>query len=92
MTGDDDTLELRRAGPAERREALALLWRAARPDRAEVRAATLWLAVAGLLEAAGPLLGKEFRSVAAVLHGSFVAVLLHEITRYRNFFDEGGAL
>jgi len=56
----DDALELRRAGPAERREALALLWRAARPDRAEVRAATLWLAVAGLLEAAGPLLGKQF--------------------------------
>jgi len=40
----------------------------------------------------GALLGKEFRSVVAVLHGSFVAVLLHEITRYRNFFDEGGAL
>ena len=60
MTGDDDALELRRAGPAERRQALALLWRAARPDRAEVRAATLWLAVAGLLEAAGPLLGKQF--------------------------------
>jgi len=60
MTGDDDALELRRAGPAERRQALALLWRAARPDRAEVRAATLWLALAGLLEAAGPLLGKQF--------------------------------
>ena len=40
----------------------------------------------------GALLGKEFRSVVAVLHGSFVAVLLQEITRYRNFFDEGGAL
>lgn len=40
----------------------------------------------------GELLGKEFRSVVAVLHGSFVAVLLHEITRFRNFFDEGGAL
>lgn len=39
----------------------------------------------------GELLGKEFRSVVAVLHGSFVAVLLHEITRFRNFFDEGGA-
>jgi len=60
MTGDDDALELRRAGPAERRQALALLWRAARPDRAEVRAATLWLALAGLLEATGPLLGKQF--------------------------------
>jgi len=60
VTGDDDALELRRAGPAERRQALALLWRAARPDRAEVRAATLWLALAGLLEAAGPLLGKQF--------------------------------
>ena len=60
MSDGADALELRRAGPAERREALALLWRAARPDRAEVRAATLWLAVAGLLEAAGPLLGKQF--------------------------------
>lgn len=40
----------------------------------------------------GALLGKELRSVVAVLHGSFVAVLLHEITRYRNFFYEGGAL
>jgi len=60
VSADDDALELRRAGPAERRQALALLWRAARPDRTEVRAATLWLAVAGLLEAAGPLLGKQF--------------------------------
>ncbi len=39
----------------------------------------------------GDLLGKELRSAVAVLHGSFVAVLLHEITRFRNFFDEGGA-
>lgn len=39
----------------------------------------------------GELLGKELRSVVAVLHGSFVAVLSHEITRFRNFFDEGGA-
>ncbi len=39
----------------------------------------------------GELLGKELRSAVAVLHGSFVAVLLHEITRFRNFFDEGGA-
>jgi ATP-binding cassette subfamily B protein/ATP-binding cassette subfamily C protein/ATP-binding cassette subfamily B multidrug efflux pump len=55
-----DEIRLRRADPAERREAFALLWRAARPDRREVRTATLWLAVAGLLEAAGPLLGKQF--------------------------------
>ena len=55
-----DEIRLRRVDPAERREAFALLWRAARPDRLEVRAATLWLAVAGLLEAAGPLLGKQF--------------------------------
>ena len=55
-----DEIRLRRADPAERREAFALLWRAARPDRREVRTATLWLAAAGLLEAAGPLLGKQF--------------------------------
>jgi predicted RNA-binding protein YlxR (DUF448 family)/ribosomal protein L7Ae-like RNA K-turn-binding protein len=39
----------------------------------------------------GELLGKELRSVVAILHGPFVAVLLHEITRFRDFFDEGGA-
>ncbi len=56
----DDAVQLRRAGPGERRQAMALLWRAARPDGRHVTGATFWLAVAGLLEAAGPLFGKQF--------------------------------
>ena len=56
----EDTTDLRRANPGERRQAFALLWRAARPDRKQVSGATLWLGVAGLLEAAGPLFGKQF--------------------------------
>jgi len=56
----DDHPDLRRIGAPERRRAVALLWQSARPERRHVVAATLWLALAGLLEAAGPLLGKEF--------------------------------
>ncbi len=55
-----DHPDLRRAGPSERRDALALLWRAARPDKSQVVHATIWLAVAGLLDAAGPIFGKVF--------------------------------
>ena len=63
MAIDDDFADhpdLQRVGARERRQALALLWRAARPDRRQVLRATVWLAIAGLLEAAGPLLGKRF--------------------------------
>ena len=56
----EDHPDLRRIGAPERRRALALLWHSARPERRHVVAATLWLALAGLLEAAGPLLGKHF--------------------------------
>ncbi len=59
----DDTVDearQRRAHPGERRNALALLWRAARPDRQQVAGATWWLVLAGLLDAAGPLFGKHF--------------------------------
>ena len=59
----DDTADevmQRRAAPGERRQALALLWRAARPDRKQIAGATWWLGLAGLLEAAGPLFGKQF--------------------------------
>jgi ATP-binding cassette subfamily B protein/ATP-binding cassette subfamily C protein/ATP-binding cassette subfamily B multidrug efflux pump len=56
----DDHPDLQRVGAQERRQALSLLWWAARPDRREVVRATLWLAVAGLLEAAGPIFGKQF--------------------------------
>jgi ATP-binding cassette subfamily B protein/ATP-binding cassette subfamily C protein/ATP-binding cassette subfamily B multidrug efflux pump len=47
-------------GAHERRHAFALLWRAARPDKQQIVWATTWLAVAGLLEAAGPIFGKQF--------------------------------
>jgi len=49
----------RRGGAHDRRQAFALLWLAARPDKAQVGWATLWLAAAGLLEAAGPIFGKR---------------------------------
>ncbi|MEO8344119.1 MAG: ABC transporter transmembrane domain-containing protein [Betaproteobacteria bacterium] len=55
----DDELQAPAAGTTPRRDALALLWRAAGPDRKEVGWAALWLVAAGLLEAAGPLFGKE---------------------------------
>ncbi len=55
----DDLRRNRTAQPGERRAAMALLWRAAAPDRLELRRAVLWLVVAGLLEAIGPLLGKH---------------------------------
>jgi ATP-binding cassette subfamily B protein/ATP-binding cassette subfamily C protein/ATP-binding cassette subfamily B multidrug efflux pump len=52
--------DLRRVGADDRRKAFALLWRAARPDGRQIAWATGWLAVAGLLEALGPLFGKRF--------------------------------
>ena len=55
----DDLRRNRAAQPGERRAAMALLWRAAAPDRLELRRAVLWLVVAGLLEAVGPLIGKH---------------------------------
>jgi ATP-binding cassette, subfamily B, multidrug efflux pump len=48
-----------RVGARDRRQAFALLWLAARPDRTQIVWATLWLAGAGLLEAAGPIFGKR---------------------------------
>ena len=55
-----DHPDLRRVGAHERRHAFALLWRAARPDKQQIIWATTWLAIAGLLEAAGPIFGKQF--------------------------------
>ena len=52
--------DLRRVGADDRRRAFALLWSAARPDAGQIVWATGWLAVAGLLEALGPLFGKRF--------------------------------
>ncbi len=56
----DEHPDLRRVGTRDRRLALALLWRAARPDKRHVVRATLMLAAAGLLDALGPLFGKQF--------------------------------
>jgi ATP-binding cassette subfamily B multidrug efflux pump len=50
--------DLRPVRAPERRQAFALLWRAARPDRGHLRWAAFWLLVAGGLEALGPLFGK----------------------------------
>ena len=63
-TAADETVapheDARRAAGPDRRQALGLLWRAARPDKREIGWGTLWLAVAGLLDALGPLFGKRF--------------------------------
>ena len=56
----DEHPDLRPVEATDRRQAFALLWRAARPDKKHVVWATVWLALAGLLEAAGPVLGKHF--------------------------------
>jgi ATP-binding cassette, subfamily B, multidrug efflux pump len=48
------------AGAAERRAAMKLLLRAALPEAALLKGATLWLVLAAVLEALGPLLGKAF--------------------------------
>jgi ATP-binding cassette subfamily B protein/ATP-binding cassette subfamily C protein/ATP-binding cassette subfamily B multidrug efflux pump len=64
MTAHADELDahpdLRRVGADDRRQAFALLWQAARPDARQIAWATGWLAVAGVLEALGPLFGKRF--------------------------------
>jgi ATP-binding cassette, subfamily B, multidrug efflux pump len=48
------------APPANTRRAIALLVRAAAPEHRHVVMGTVWLVIAALLEAAGPLLGKYF--------------------------------
>jgi ATP-binding cassette, subfamily B, multidrug efflux pump len=80
--------------PYHRREALALLWRAARPDRRHLGWATLWLMIAGGLEALGPIFGKLFIDnyllprefdglmVALLLVGALTAGWLASILRY----------
>jgi ATP-binding cassette subfamily B protein/ATP-binding cassette subfamily C protein/ATP-binding cassette subfamily B multidrug efflux pump len=60
----DEALEehpdLRPVNADERRHAFVLLWRAARPDKRHLVWAVIWLALAGGLEALGPVLGKHF--------------------------------
>jgi len=60
VVDDTDHPDLRPVESTDRRQAFALLWRAARPDKQHVVWATVWLALAGLLEAAGPIFGKHF--------------------------------
>lgn len=45
---------------SERRQAFVLLARAAEPDRRRLAWACAWLALAGVLDAVGPVLGKHF--------------------------------
>ena len=52
--------ELRAVGRNDRRQAFALLWRAARPDRRQLVLASALLLIAGGLEALGPIFGKLF--------------------------------
>ena len=52
--------DLRPVRRDERRQAFALLWRAARPDRRQLALASALMLVAGGLEALGPIFGKLF--------------------------------
>ncbi len=63
MSAADET-----AAPGTGRTALALLRRAAAPDRAVLGWSLLWLTVAALLDAAGPVLGKSFIDRHVVPH------------------------
>ena len=101
MSAVNDDLEhpdLRPVEATDRRKALALLWRAARPDRRHLVLATAFLALAGLFEAAGPVLGKHFidahlvpalgggaldwREVAWLLAGMLAAGWIATVIRY----------
>lgn len=89
-----DHPDLRRVDKHDRRRALALLYRAARPDRRQVVVAALLLGVAGLLEAAGPIFGKRFidhyllprngdlAAIALLLGGVLVTGWIASIIRY----------
>ncbi len=81
MSADDhaDHPDLQRVGADDRRRAASLLWWAARPDRREIWRAAAFLAVAGLLEAAGPIFGKRFIDHYLLPHhydGASMALLL----------------
>jgi ATP-binding cassette subfamily B protein/ATP-binding cassette subfamily C protein/ATP-binding cassette subfamily B multidrug efflux pump len=52
--------DLRPVRHDERRQAFALLWRAARPDRRQLALASALMLAAGGLEALGPIFGKLF--------------------------------
>ena len=80
--------------PQERRAALGLLVHSAAPDAPLLRRAVLWLVLAALLEALGPLLGKAFidthllprhadlGAIAGLLGGALLAGWLASALRY----------
>jgi ATP-binding cassette subfamily B multidrug efflux pump len=55
-----ETTEMRPTQGGERKQAFALLWRAARPDRRQLFWASALMLAAGGLEALGPIFGKTF--------------------------------
>lgn len=83
-----------RPDAAERRDALALLVRSARPDAPVLGGAMLWLVLAAGLEALGPLLGKVFidrhllprhadlGAIAGLLGGALAAGWVANAIRY----------
>lgn len=90
MSAADEAADARRVRAA----ALALLRRAAAPDRAVLARAFFWLAVAAGLDAAGPLLGKIFLdrhvvphagpvwAIAGLLGGAWAAGSVASVLRY----------
>ncbi len=84
----------REARKLDRAGALRLLWASARPDRQHVVRAAWWLVVAGLLEAAGPVLGKRFiddylvprvadvPAIVLLIGGAFACAGLASVLRY----------
>lgn len=86
--------ELRPVRRDERRQAFALLWRAARPDRRQLVLASALLLAAGGLEALGPIFGKLFIDeyllpsrlegwpVAALIAGIVISGCLASALRY----------
>jgi len=59
QSDENKNKENKGASKAETAQALGLLRRAAEPDRAHLKWATLWLILAAALEVVGPLLGKK---------------------------------
>ncbi|RZL00733.1 MAG: ATP-binding cassette domain-containing protein [Rubrivivax sp.] len=80
--------------PLDRRQALALLRRAAQPELHHLRAGLLWLVLVACLEALGPILGKAYidrylmphqgtwPEMAALLGGALVMAWVASWVRY----------
>ncbi len=86
--------DLRPVRRDERRQAFALLWRAARPDRRQLLVASALLLTAGGLEALGPIFGKlfideyllprrlEWWPIALLMAGIIVTGCIASVLRY----------